>query len=160
MHRIHYICRLLLTVSLFLMMTLPIFADVMTAKQAELWLIQQQHDLLADSEQDHVVSYYYFGSQQQRSLIGLERVRGDHYQSQFSLMIFEQGRLLGFYPSLPSLPLALSADGVIHFPQRFAQVTDGLPLTLAAPADVLCLAEFRPCANWQQERTRQHTLPH
>lgn len=149
MQRIHYLCHLLLTVSLLYLMALPVFADVMTAKQAEQWLIQQQHDLLAGSEHDHVVSYYYFGSQQQRSLIGLERVRGDHYQSHYSLMIFEQGQLLGFYEALPSLPLALAPDGVVHFPQRFAQVAGSRLFTLASPPDVLCLAEFQPCANWQ-----------
>lgn len=145
--------RLLVVVLGWFSVSAPVLADLVSAKQAEQWLLTQQHRLLKGSEFDHVVSYYYFGHYKQRTLIGLERVRGEDYQSHFSLLIFEQGELLGFYQSVKSLPASLNEDGTVQFPPRFALAKSQGELNLGrAESDftALCLADFVPCSTWQR----------
>lgn len=138
------------------LMAWPAWSDVLSAQQAEDWLQAQQHPLLHGSEDDHVVSYYYFGRYEQRTLIGLERVIGPHYQSNFTLLVFEGGALLGFYQPLKSLPLRVDDAGVVQFPPRFRPAAGQATLSLARDVREfmpLCLAEFRPCARWQSEHS-------
>ena len=89
---------------------------VLTAEWAERYLKQQQPHLLEDSEHDHVISLYYFGRYQHRHLMGLERVRGEDFLQYYTLLVFEEHSLLGYYQNLMSFPSSLNESGQVMFP--------------------------------------------
>lgn len=89
----------------------------MTAKKAHNLIRQQQPQLLGDGTQ--LVSLYYFGQNDDTSVVGLERV-GDDYLPIRWLLVFKQERLLGwYYPSL-EFPAKFS-DGHLTFPRGSAE---------------------------------------
>ena len=95
----------------------PALADgELTANWAENYIKQNHPNLMLGSESDHVMSVYYFGKHKNRRLMGLERVRGDDYEQFFTILVFENKRLLGYYENILSFPSTISKDGVVGFP--------------------------------------------
>ena len=144
-----------------LLVTLPSLAykkppieNPVTPEWTEQYLHQTGSALLNDSEQDHVMSYYYFGAVNGRTLMGLERVRGDDYDQFFSLMVFEQQTLLGFYQNVPSFPSGVDSAGNVSFPRG----VDAHPRGLHQPFNILTdeflalcqgIREDNRCIEWQ-----------
>lgn|SRR5690554_131685 len=132
-----------------------VFAETkLTADWAEQYIKENQPNLMLGSESDHVVSVYYFGKFRNRSLLGLERVRGEGYEQFFTLLIFENKSLLGFYENVLSFPSAISAKGEVAFPFGISgQIkASGKPLMLDARAFAdLCQTQSRitQCFAWQ-----------
>ena len=116
-------------------------ASLVTPEWAERYLYSRNSALLDDSFNDHVMSFYYFGRVAQRTLIGLERVRGDDYEQFFSLLVFEDTHLLGYYRNVLSFPSGVSDSGDVQFPRgvnAHLQGSDAL-LNIALPAfSALC----------------------
>ncbi|MCD8520991.1 MAG: hypothetical protein LRY66_15690 [Saccharospirillaceae bacterium] len=92
-------------------------ATLVTPEWVERYLYTRNSDLLNDSFNDHVMSFYYFGRVGQRTLIGLERVRGNDYEQFFSLLIFHRTELLGYYRNVLSFPSGVSDSGDVQFPR-------------------------------------------
>lgn len=117
----------MLPLLLFLLTLLPLTAQTqthdssgaaqVTPEWVEGYLYRRNSVLLADSANDHVMSFYYFGRVGLRTLIGLERVRGDDYEQFFSLLIFNGAELLGYYHNVLSFPSGVSASGDVQFPR-------------------------------------------
>lgn len=116
-------------------------ATLVTPEWVERYLYTRNSDLLNDSFNDHVMSFYYFGRVGQRTLIGLERVRGDDYEQFFSLLIFHRTELLGYYRNVLSFPSGVSDSGDVQFPRgvnAHLQGSDAL-LNIRSPAFIaLC----------------------
>lgn len=127
-----------------------------TPAWAEQFLKDEYPALLDDSDNDHVMSVYYFGRYANRTLMGLERVRGDNYEQFFTLLVFEGRHLLGYYPHVMTFPSAILPTGEVQFPLGVAahgQLSDG-PWTLAAPVkhfEPLCqgLGALMQCIPWR-----------
>ena len=119
--------------------------DAVTPQQAEQCLETMKSPLIHNSEGDHVNSYYYFGVHGDRTLIGLERVKGADYSQYFSLLVFDQTTLLGYYRNIASLPLFIEQDGQLSFP-RGVELADTIYIHQGSfPA--LCLAG-QDCVDW------------
>ena len=151
----------LLCVLLFI--TLPVqaadkVADPMgvTPVWAEQFLKAHYPALLDGSEQDHVMSMYYFGRHGARTLMGLERVRGENYEQFYTLLVFEEQRLLGYYPNVMTFRSAILSNGDVQFPLGVAahgEHSNG-PWSLAKPVtafEPLCqgLGALMQCIPWQ-----------
>ncbi|QQD21573.1 hypothetical protein GJQ55_07060 [Venatoribacter cucullus] len=126
---------------------------------AEQYLQQQHSYLLADSENDHVLSMYYFGRIGARTLLGMERVRGENYEQFYTLLVFEQRQLLGYFPQVMTFPSALQGDGEVVFPLGVAahgEFSNGAWNISADPNtfEPLCqgLGERMQCVPWQPAR--------
>ena len=130
-------------------------APLLTAEWAEQYLKTHDSHLLDDSEHDHVMSLYYFGHYKNRSLMGLERVRGDDYEQFFTLLVFEEKTLLGYYAEVLSFPATISPEGELNFPlgiRGYLEASQS-PLYLGLAADkftTLCLQQkdIRQCYPW------------
>lgn len=126
----------------------------LTADWAEHYIKQQHPSLLHGSESDHVISVYYFGQFNNRSLMGLERVRGEQYEQFFTILVFENDYLLGFYKNALSFPSSINAQGEVGFPYGIEGKvkTSGVPLNLAVKEfGDLCQtqAQITQCFSWQ-----------
>ncbi len=126
----------------------------LTADWAEQHIKQNHPSLVFGSESDHVMSVYYFGKYENRSLMGLERVRGENYEQYFTVLIFENNLLLGFYENILSFPSTISEQGEVGFPYGIsAEIkTSAKPLNLSAiEFGDLCQtqAHVRQCFTWQ-----------
>lgn len=118
---------------LILLLPLPASAGAVTPQWVEQYLRESGSELLHGSEDDHVLSLYYFGSAAGVTLMGLERVRGDDYTQYFTLMLFRGRQLLGYYRDVLSFPAAVSQDGHITFPRgiRTDTLADGSAFSIA-----------------------------
>ena len=85
----------------------------MTAQLAHQLIGEQQADLLGDGTQ--LVSLYYFGQNNNTSVVGLERV-GDDYLPIRWLLVFEEERLLGWYYPVGEFPARFN-EGHLTFPK-------------------------------------------
>lgn len=107
--------------------------------------------LMQGSHTDHVVSLYFFGEHNDRTLIGLERVKGDDYQQFFSLLVFNKKTLLGYYPEVASFPSGVDDQGWVIFPElyqprnAYPQQTFSITAHTFSP---LCLGATAPCVRW------------
>lgn len=158
-------CRILHFSLILLLATLPFMlraetstpdtaaADGITPQWAENYLIRYQSPLLADGGNDQVTSFYYFGTLQGYTLMGLERVRGEDYEQFFSLMIFRDRQLLGYYRHVLSFPSGVSSAGDVSFPRGVESRFDGgdKPLNITAgryPALCQTLGNRQTCIPW------------
>ncbi|WP_419810462.1 hypothetical protein [Bacterioplanoides sp.] len=119
---------------------------------AEIYLYKTRSSLMQGSHNDHVVSLYFFGEYQNRTLIGLERVKGENYQQFFSLLVFEKKDLLGYYQYVPSFPAAVETSGRVVFPKRFRpELANKNEIFSLAKNDFppLCFPYQSACAQWQ-----------
>lgn len=128
--------------------------EILTATWAEQYIKQNHPSLMLGSESDHVMSVYYFGRFNNRSLMGLERVRGENYEQFFTLLIFEDDHLLGFYKNVLSFPSTLNKEGEVNFPYGISGnlKTSGNLLTIGAKEfGDLCQtqAQITQCYAWQ-----------
>ena len=124
---------------------------------AEHYLQQQHPYLLDDSDNDHVMSMYYFGRIGSRTLLGMERVRGENYEQFYTLLLFEQRQLLGYFPQVMTFPSALKDNGeVVFFPLGVAahgEISNG-PWNISLDPlsfEPLCqgLGQLMQCIPWQ-----------
>lgn len=119
---------------------------------AEIYLYKIRSPLMQGSHSDHVVSLYFFGEYQNRTLIGLERVKGKNYQQFFSLLVFEKKDLLGYYQYVPSFPSEVEASGRVVFPKRFRpELANKNEFFSLAKNDFppLCFPYQSACTQWQ-----------
>lgn len=116
-----------------------------TPQQAEAYLESISSPLIRDNAGDHVNSYYYFGTYAERTLIGLERVRGDDYSQHFTLLVFHRTSLLGYYTDIVTLPLFLGTNGELLFPRGSELAHDIFIDQDAFP--LLCMGRSR-CIEW------------
>lgn len=82
-------------------------------QQAHQIIKEQYHDLLGDGRD--LVSLYFFGSERNTTVIGLERV-GDNFLPVRWLLIFEGETLLGWYHPVVEFPKKFF-DGILQFPK-------------------------------------------
>ena len=85
----------------------------MNAKQAHQLIREQKPELLGDGSQ--LVSLYYFGQNQETSVVGLERVGEDYLPIRW-LLVFNKDTLLGWYYPSDEFPASFQ-DGHLKFPQ-------------------------------------------
>jgi len=97
----------------------------------ERYLFKHYPHFLKNSHTDHVLAFYYFGSWQDYTVMGMERVKGDDYTPYYTVLIFKDSKLQGFYKHVPVFPSGINDKGEIFFPAN-SGVTD--KITLAAPA--------------------------
>lgn len=148
---------------LLLLSSLARAADAVRDEQAvspvwaEQYLRQHHPHLLQDSEQDHVLSLYYFGRYGTLNLLGMERVKGEHYEQFFTLLLFSGQTLLGYYPDVLSFPSAVTEQGEVRFPVGIQAHLQGSGQSLSLPAllqqpQPLCqgLGALQRCVVWQQ----------
>jgi hypothetical protein len=87
--------------------------QAMNAKQAHQLIREQKPELLGDGSQ--LVSLYYFGQNQDTSVVGLERVGEDYLPIRW-LLVFSGDALLGWYYPSDEFPASFK-DGHLTFPQ-------------------------------------------
>jgi len=82
----------------------------------ERYLFKHIPTLLKNSHTDHVLAFYYFGSFEDFTIMGMERVMGDDYEPHHTVLIFKDSVLQGYYPELMVFPAGVSALGQVYFP--------------------------------------------
>ncbi|MBQ0732665.1 MAG: hypothetical protein KBT75_18320, partial [Oleispira antarctica] len=80
------------------------------------YLFKNTPKLLKNSYTDHVLAFYYFGSFQDFTIMGMERVKGDDYEPHHTLFIFKDSVLQGYYEELLVFPAGVSKQGQVFFP--------------------------------------------
>lgn len=126
-----------------------------TPEWTERHLYATRSPLMKGSHTDHVVSLYYFGDQGSRTLIGLERIKGDDYLQYFSLLLFDQKTLIGYYPEVASFPEGVDSKGLVTFPALYAPRIIHPDQQFSILSDVfypLCLGKAEPCVDWVEAR--------
>jgi hypothetical protein len=93
-----------------------------TPQWAEQYIHQHNSYLLDNSQADHVLAFYYFGSYEGFTVFGMERVKGDDYESHNTVLIFEHSVLKGYYQELTVFPAGVSEKGEVFFPPNHAAV--------------------------------------
>jgi hypothetical protein len=104
------------------------FTDVKsTLKATERYLLTHHPELMRDPHLNQVLSFYYFGSFQGFTIIGMERVKGDDYHQHNTLLIFKDSVLQGYYEELSAFPASINEQGIIEFPAN-SNVVDKINL--------------------------------
>lgn len=93
-----------------------------TPQWAERYILQHYPTLLENSETDHVLAFYYFGSYQDFTIFGMERVKGSDYLSHNTVLVFNDSQLQGYYQELTVFPAGVSAEGEVFFPPNYQAV--------------------------------------
>lgn len=107
----------LLALMLMLMVSMSNAAEVELSPQwTERYLFKNTPKLLKNSYTDHVLAFYYFGSFQDFTIMGMERVKGDDYEPHHTLFIFKDSVLQGYYEELLVFPAGVSKQGQVFFP--------------------------------------------
>jgi hypothetical protein len=122
-----------------------------TPQWAERHLYAIRSPLMKGSHTDHVVSLYFFGEYQDRTLVGLERVKGDDYQQYFSLLLFEKQKLVGYYQNVASFPSGVDDKGVVIFPELYTPQPQKSGQIFSIATDdfyPLCLGKEASCVEW------------
>ena len=126
-----------------------------TPEWTERHLYAIRSPLMKGSHTDHVVSLYYFGDSGTRTLIGLERIKGDDYLQYFSLLLFDKKTLIGYYPEVASFPSGVDEQGKVVFPNLYKQrlLNDDKAFSvLADQFSPLCLGKTETCIDWVDAR--------
>jgi len=102
----------------------------------ERYLFKHYPHFLKNSHTDHVLAFYYFGSYEDYTVMGMERVKGDDYSPYYTVLVFKNSRLQGFYKHVPVFPKGVNKTGFLTFPAN-ARVTDkvNLPAPPYAPVN-------------------------
>jgi hypothetical protein len=104
------------------------FAEIKLSPQwTERYLFKHNPSLLKNSHTDHVLAFYYFGSYQDYTVMGMERVKGDDYLPHHTVLIFKDSVLQGYYPELVVFPAGVSRQGMVFFPAN-RSVTENIDL--------------------------------
>jgi hypothetical protein len=88
----------------------------LTPKWIERYLFKNFPELVRNTHLDHVLSFYYFGSYKDFTIMGMERVKGDDYYQHNTVLIFKNAELKGYYEALQVLPSKVTSEGLIEFP--------------------------------------------
>lgn len=88
----------------------------LTPRWTERYLFKHNPELVLNTHLDQVLSFYYFGSFQNFTLMGMERVRGEDYHQYNTLLIFKGLVLQGYYEELAVFPASIEQQGVVKFP--------------------------------------------
>lgn len=120
------------------------FANGLNAEQANFQISMQQPELLGDGSQ--LVSLYYFGENDNMSVVGLERV-GDDYLPIRWLLIFDGLKLLGWYYPCDEFPQSFKG-GQLVFPK-----TSGIEniQVVPTPADAIYMNQQHIPFKWLRE---------
>lgn len=103
---------------------------VLSPQWTERYLFKHYPFMLKGSHTDHVLAFYYFGSWQDFTVMGMERVKGDDYTPHYTVLIFKDSKLQGYYAEVPVFPAGLNEKGQVTFPKN-AQVEDYVDLNEA-----------------------------
>ena len=88
----------------------------LTPKWTERYLFKHNPSLVQNTHLDHVLSFYYFGSFQDFTIMGMERVKGDDYQQYNTVLVFKDSVLQGYYEELAVFPAGVDGQGEVKFP--------------------------------------------
>jgi hypothetical protein len=100
-----------------LCISLNSYAEIKLSPQwTERYLFKNIPKLLKNSHTDHVLAFYYFGSFQDFTVMGMERVKGDDYEPHHTILIFKDSSLQGYYEELLVFPAGVSKQGQVFFP--------------------------------------------
>lgn len=88
----------------------------LTPRWTERYLFKFNPELVKNTHLDQVLSFYYFGSFQDFTIMGMERVKGEDYHQHNTLLIFKDSVLQGYYEELAVFPASVSEQGVVEFP--------------------------------------------
>lgn len=106
-----------LSLCLGLLISLSGHAEIELSPQwTERYLFKHFPMLLKNSHTDHVLAFYYFGSYQDFTIMGMERVKGDDYEPHHTVLIFKDSVLQGYYEELVVFPAGVSKQGRVFFP--------------------------------------------
>ena len=101
----------------------------LTPKWTERYLFKYNPELVKDTHLDQVLSFYYFGSYQGFTIMGMERVKGEDYHQHNTVLIFKDSVLQGYYEELAVFPAGVSEKGVVEFPAN-NDVVENIDLNL------------------------------
>jgi hypothetical protein len=100
-----------------LMFSVSNAAEIKLSPQwTERYLFKHMPELVKNSHTDHVLAFYYFGSFQDLTIMGMERVKGDDYEPHHTILIFKDSILQGYYKELLVFPAGVSEQGQVFFP--------------------------------------------
>lgn len=99
-----------------------VLAENQTPQWVERYILEHHPVLLENSETDHVLAFYYFGSYQDFTIFGMERVKGSDYLSHNTVLIFNDSQLQGYYQELTVFPAGVNAEGEVFFPPNYPAV--------------------------------------
>jgi hypothetical protein len=106
-----------LSLCLGLLISLSSNAEIKLSPQwTERYLFKHFPILLKNSHTDHVLAFYYFGSFEDFTIMGMERVKGDDYEPHHTVLVFKDSVLQGYYEELVVFPAGVSAQGQVFFP--------------------------------------------
>jgi len=88
----------------------------LTPQWTERYLFKNMPHLVKNSHTDHVLAFYYFGSFDDYTIMGMERVKGDDYEPHHTILVFKDSILQGYYPELLVFPGGVSEQGEVYFP--------------------------------------------
>lgn len=109
--------NILIVLGLSLCISVNSYAEIKLSPQwTERYLFKNIPKLLKNSHTDHVLAFYYFGSFQNFTIMGMERVKGDDYEPHHTILIFKNSILQGYYEELLVFPGGVSKQGQIFFP--------------------------------------------
>lgn len=93
-----------------------------TPQWVERYILKYNSNLLQNSHTDHVLAFYYFGSFEEYTIFGMERVKGDDYESHNTVLVFRDSILQGYYQDLTVFPAGIDSAGVVFFPPNHKAV--------------------------------------
>ncbi len=128
---------------LILAVMLPISAQAeikLSPQWTERYLFKHNPKLLKNSHTDHVLAFYYFGSYQDYTIMGMERVKGDEYEPHNTILIFKDSVLQGYYEELAVFPAGVNKQGEVYFPEN-RNVLDNISLKNNIYPDIVFKAE-------------------
>ncbi len=88
----------------------------LTPKWTERYLFKHNPHLVQNTHLDQVLSFYYFGSFQDFTIMGMERVKGDDYHQYNTVLVFKDSVLQGYYEELAVFPAGVNGEGQVRFP--------------------------------------------
>jgi hypothetical protein len=131
-------------VSLFMLgFLIPAQAEIKLSPQwTERYLFKYKPELLKNSHTDHVLAFYYFGSFQDYTVMGMERVKGNEYEPHNTVLIFKDSILQGYYEELAVFPAGVNKQGEVYFPAN-RDVIDNIRLVDAHYPDIIFKAQTK-----------------
>lgn len=109
--------------SVMIVLVLSLMVNVSNAAETKLspqwterYLFKYAPNLVKNTHTDHVLAFYYFGSFQNFTIMGMERVKGDDYEPHHTVLIFKNSVLQGYYEELLVFPGGVSEQGQVFFP--------------------------------------------
>ena len=108
----------------------------LTPKWTERYLFKHNPELVKNTHLDQVLSFYYFGSFQDFTIMGMERVKGEDYHQYNTVLVFKNSVLQGYYEELAVFPSGVSEQGIVEFPAN-NNVIENTNLSLGYYPDIV-----------------------